>query len=191
VVSLLELAKERSNQDQPICVADIGTGSGILAVCAAVHLPASRIWAVDISDTALAVARKNAEKHNVSDRIEFFQGDLFQPLSSAPQFDFIVSNPPYVAESERDLISREVREHEPSIAVFSGPDGCEMTRRLIGESAEHLRAGGWLIFEISPDQEQTLRSLIDSFSHFESPLVVKDLAGMPRVMRVRRTIAHT
>ena len=131
-------------------IVDVGTGSGAIAVTLAKHLPRATLVATDISAAALAVARDNAARHGVADRIEFVECDLLgDPLAAGP-WDVIVSNPPYVREDEFDALPRDVRLHEPRTALVSGPTGVEVVARLAAAAAERLAPGGWLLVEIGP-----------------------------------------
>jgi release factor glutamine methyltransferase len=166
-------------------ILDLGTGSGCIAVAAAINCPSSRIAATDLSEKALAIARQNAEAHGMSDRIRFLQGDLFAPLSEVEQFDVIASNAPYIADSERDTLQNDVRSYEPHAALFAGPVGTEILFRIIDEAASHLGPGGWLILEISPEQAAPVRQRIES-KGYQDVRVVKDAAGLLRVVRARK-----
>ncbi len=131
----------------PLRIADVGTGSGCIALALAKELPGAEIHATDVSAGTLEIARANAARHGLGGRIEFHQADLLAGL--APDFDFIVSNPPYVGESEEDQVQLEVRRYEPRSAVFAGPSGTEVIARLIPQALLALRPGGWLVLEIS------------------------------------------
>lgn len=181
----LEKMQPRS-EDSPARIADVGTGSGAIAVALAVHSPRSRITAIDVSSAALAVASRNVEQHRVGDRVELLEGDLFSNVDANRQFDVIVSNPPYVSESELVQVSRDVREFEPRLALVSGPTGTEIIERLVAQAAERLVSGGWLIFEMSPMIEGRVRALLADRPEFDAPSIRKDLAGLPRVVIVRR-----
>jgi release factor glutamine methyltransferase len=168
---------------QPVTVADIGTGSGCIAVAVAVSLPQVQVWATDISEAALRVARENAERHDVSERVRFLQGDLLQPLAGM-RFDVIASNPPYVAESERLALQPEVREWEPPQALFTDNDPLRFHRRLIAEAHFHLRMGGWLMMEVGMGQAETVATLLEEVGYREVR-VLNDLAGIGRVVEGR------
>ena len=183
VIRLLDLA---SPDDREWTIADVGTGSGIIAICAAKRLPASRVLALDLSPMALKVAAANAGDHEVSDRIEFVESDLFAAVPPQRTFDFIVSNPPYVAEDEVAGLSRDVRDFEPRGALVAGPRGTEAIRRLLEQSAERLKPGGWLLTEISPQIEGSVRELVASDDRYELQPTVKDLAGLARVIQACR-----
>jgi release factor glutamine methyltransferase len=189
VVAVLDLAKEglrSSNQQSTISIADVGTGSGVIAVCLAKHLPASRVMAIDRSPTALAVARQNAKQHGVADRIEFVESDLFAAVPPARQFDFVVSNPPYVSAAEFQHLPPDVRNFEPQAALLAGPKGTEVIERLIPQAAEHLRPGGHFLTEISPMIHDAVCSLLRNEARFELGPTIKDIARLPRVVQARR-----
>ncbi|HEX7448344.1 MAG TPA: peptide chain release factor N(5)-glutamine methyltransferase [Pirellulales bacterium] len=183
VIRLRDRAKPAEG---PWTIADVGTGSGILAVCAAKRLAQSQVTAIDVSAGALAVARQNAEAHGVSDRIEFVAGDLFAALPSERRFDFVVSNPPYVTESEYEMLPRDVRDFEPRQALVAGPRGTEVIERLVAQAGDRLTHGGWLLTEISPQLETAVRAVFEADERFEPPATVKDLAGLARVVEARR-----
>jgi release factor glutamine methyltransferase len=169
-------------------IADVGTGSGIIAVCLAKQLPRCRVTALDTSPAALAVAKENAQQHGVADRIEFLESDLLSALPAEPQFDFIVSNPPYVTTAEMEQLAADVRKFEPRMALVAGPRGTEIIERLIGEAADRLHPGGHLLMEISPTIHQSVESLVQADSRFELGPTIKDLARLPRVVQARREI---
>jgi len=185
VIALLDLARARG--DGGACaVADVGTGSGAIAVCVARHLPGCRVTAIDASPAALEVARQNAADHGVADRIDFVQSDLFASVDGRAAFDFIVSNPPYVADSELDQLAEEVRRFEPREALLAGPRGTEVIERLVPQAAERLRPGGHLLIEISPTIHTTARHVLESDPHFAPPETIKDLSRQPRVLVARK-----
>ncbi len=186
VVALLDRARQRPPQDRPVEVADVGTGSGILAICAARHLPECRVTAVDISHKALAVAAANAGDHNVWERIEWIESDLLAAVPADRRFDFIVSNPPYVAEGELGAMAPEVKDHEPRTALVAGPKGTEVIERLVGQAAERLVPGGWLLMEINPALEKAIQEILAAESRLTIGPTIKDLAGLPRVVQAQR-----
>jgi release factor glutamine methyltransferase len=186
VVALLDLAKSKP-KDTAWSIADVGTGSGILAVCAAKNLPAAHVTALDISPAALAVAKVNAEKHGVTGRIEFLESDLFAAESAENKFDFIVSNPPYVTTGELNGLAPDVRKYEPSMALLAGPKGTEVIERLIPQAAERLNAGGQLLVEISPMIDEKVREIVESHGGFELFPTIKDLARQPRVVQAKKS----
>ena len=185
VEQVIKLSREQSSRDRVI--ADIGTGSGCIAVSLAVNIPGSTILATDISPAALQVAIQNAKKHSVADRIEFLEGDLLSPLKSRDlegNIDFIASNPPYVPAIELDHLQREVRDHEPALALFGGPDGLDCYRRLLSEAPAFLRAGGGLICEIGFGQLKPIENLVDP-AVWLNRQVINDLQGIPRTLVLR------
>jgi release factor glutamine methyltransferase len=184
VVALLDLVKGR--EEEPWGIADIGTGSGILAVCAAKHIPGSRVTAVDISALALDVARCNAEDHGVAERIEFVESDLFAAVPAERRYDFVVSNPPYVTAREMEQLPPTVKDHEPHAALAAGPRGTDVIARLIDQSAERLKPGGWLLCEISPMLQQAVEDLFAADARWEPRRYVKDYSGRVRVVQARR-----
>lgn len=187
LMALLDLAKAAAGRGLTSPrIADIGTGSGVLAVCAAKHLPRAQVTAVDLSAEALRVARSNAAHLGMADRITFLQGDLFAPVPASQQFDFVVSNPPYVRSDEFPSLPREVRDHEPRQALEAGPTGTEVIARLVPQAAQRLVGGGYLLLEIGPGiAENALRLLADE-PRLEPQPIGKDLAGLPRVLTARR-----
>ncbi|HEV3481675.1 MAG TPA: peptide chain release factor N(5)-glutamine methyltransferase [Candidatus Acidoferrales bacterium] len=171
----------------PLRIADVGTGSGCLAVALAHELPHAELFATDISAAALEVARRNAARHCVASRIRFLDGDLLRPVLHSPgSFDLIVSNPPYVAQDDAATLAREVREHEPHAALFGGPSGIEMYGRLIEQAGELLRSGGVLALELGYDSAQHVRAILVAQRHWVNVSVTNDLAGIPRVLAAER-----
>lgn len=185
VVALLDQARQRP-AGQPLDICDVGTGSGILAVCAAKYLPQCRVLALDLSPAALEVARDNAARHGVAGRIEFLQSDLFAAVPPERRFDFIVSNPPYVSRKEMDSLPRDVRAFEPGVALVAGARGTEVIEALVPQAAERLHGGGFLLIEVSPMVHQAVESLIAADSRLELRPTVKDLARLPRVVQAKR-----
>jgi release factor glutamine methyltransferase len=186
VVRLLDLAAKRAEAGGSLSILDVGTGSGILAVCAAKYLPAARVTAVDISPAALDIARKNAAEHGVGQRIDFVESDLLTALPADATFDFIVSNPPYITTAEMEKLAVDVRKFEPRQALEAGQRGTEVIERLIPQAAERLLTGGTLLIEVSPMIEPRVRELIASEKRFDAQPTTKDMAGLPRVVEARR-----
>jgi release factor glutamine methyltransferase len=168
-----------------LAIADVGTGSGILAVCAAKYIANSRVTAIDISPAALAVAKRNAERHGVAECITFVESNLFEKLPSEASFDYIVSNPPYVSTSEMANLAADVREHEPHVALHAGEAGTVVIEPLIEQSAQRLRAGGALIIEVSPMIAADVEQIIRGMSQFELGPTMRDLAGHSRVVQAK------
>jgi release factor glutamine methyltransferase len=180
---------EESKLESPL-IADIGTGSGCIAVTIAKLLPGARLIATDVSPAALTVAQRNAERHSVRDRIEFLEADLLAPLAGSGlqgAVDILASNPPYVNQDGRQLLQREVREWEPHEALFGGADGLDIYRRLVAESAQILKPEGYLVLEIGFSQLEAI-SEIASGSGLRLSDVTRDLQGIPRVVCLQKTV---
>jgi release factor glutamine methyltransferase len=160
-------------------IADIGTGSGIIAVALANALPNAQITAIDLSPQALAIARENAALNHVESRITFLEGDLLAPLTGQ-LFDILASNPPYIPTADHDSLSVEVREYEPHSALFAGDDGMEVYHRLIPAAREHLIPNGWLILEIGYGQQPAMECLLQSTGYGDVHFI-PDYQGIPRV----------
>jgi release factor glutamine methyltransferase len=165
-------------------IVDVGTGSGAIAVALAHHLPQAAITAVDLSASALDLARHNAERNSVASRIRFLEGDLLAPVSRE-QFEIVVSNPPYVPTVDRASLAVEVRDYEPALALFAGGDGTDIYRRLIPAAHAVLVPGGFLVLEIGYGQPAAIRSLLadSGFSQIE---FIPDLQSIPRVACAQR-----
>ncbi len=168
----------------PVRIVDVGTGAGAIALALAKELPSAEIHATDISADALEVARANAARLELTSRIEFHRADLLEGFSPA-WFDIVVSNPPYVGESEEDSVQLEVRKFEPRHAVFAGPTGMEVIERLVPQARAALRPGGWLLFEIGGTIAGRVRNLLSSWAEVE---IRSDLQGIARVAIARRTL---
>jgi len=170
-----------------VAIADIGTGSGCVAVALARWLPGATVTATDTSLDALAFARRNAERHGVADRVRLAAGDL---LGGQPgPFDTTASNPPYVPSGECPDLQAEIRLYEPVSALDGGEDGLDVIRRLVPEAAAGLRPGGWLLFEFGYGQADGVRSVVEAEPAFEWHGTRADLAGIPRVAIARRRVA--
>lgn len=167
-------------------VLDLGTGSGCIAISLAVNCPNAEVTAIDLSQSAIDIAKENAQTHNVASRIRWLCGDLFDPLTTDEQFDLIASNPPYIASAEIETLSADVRLHEPRSALDGGPDGLDIVRRLIADAPEHLVSQGKLLIEISGEQADAVTQLLAANGHYDDIVVLKDLAKQPRVVRAAR-----
>ncbi len=183
VVAAIDLARQVKG---PATVCDVGTGSGIIAVCLARQVPECQVTAVDISPAAIEIARQNAAAHEVAQRVEFLEGNLLEVLPAEPAFDLILSNPPYVADGEADQMAAETRRFEPRQALFAGPKGTEVIERLVPQASERLKPHGHLLLEISPMIHQRVREIIAGDEHLDFAQTVKDLAGHERVVVARR-----
>jgi release factor glutamine methyltransferase len=166
-------------------ILDVGTGSGCLAIAVAAKHKTAALTAIDVSARAVAVARRNAERHHLAGRIRFLHGDLFAPLQAGECFDFILSNPPYIPRSQLATLAPEVRDHEPRLALDGGEDGFAVIDRLIAGAGAHLRPDGHLIVEIGFDQEQLARQRFLAHGGYELGKTIHDHAGHPRVLRAR------
>ena len=187
VESALEFARAAENSGKQLAIADVGTGSGCIAVALAKELPEARIYALDNSLDALATARRNADRNGMGARINFLHSDLLKPVSGEqlPAFDLIVSNPPYVSERDFPYVMVEVRKYEPPSAVFAGESGVEVYERLIPQAANALRVGGQIILELGYDVRERVRSLLLP-AHWSDTDWRQDLAGHIRAVIARR-----
>ena len=163
-------------------IVDVGTGSGAVAIALANELPDAYVFATDISEDALEIARANASRLQVEKDIEFRRTDLLNGFPDA-MFDIVASNPPYVGESEHDKVQLEVRKFEPHMAVFGGHEGLDIYRRLIPQALRVLRPGGWLAMEIGYSQEASILKLLNGWTETRS---IPDLQGIPRVVVARK-----
>lgn len=220
-LALRELRAGRPNKNDGagLRIADVGTGSGCIAIALARELSAAEILATDISPAALVVARRNAERLSVSNRIRFIEANLLgeavvagaqlypeceradavpgpgkisaaDPGSSlvtrhSPLFDLIVSNPPYIGRRETPTLEREVRDHEPELALYGGEEGYELYAELIAQAAKHLRPGGLLVLELGHNSLPAVQPLLDP-PHWTNVAVTHDLAGIPRVLAAEK-----
>ena len=165
-------------------IADVGTGSGAVAVTLAKHLPKAALVATDIASDALEVARGNAARHGVSDRVTCVACDLLADVTGP--FDVVVSNPPYVRDDEFDGLPRDVRLHEPKGALVAGPTGVEVVERLAAMAALKLVPGGWLLVEIGPSTAAAAEEVIRRQAGLEPAPTLPDMAGLPRIVQARR-----
>ncbi|HEY2646783.1 MAG TPA: peptide chain release factor N(5)-glutamine methyltransferase [Candidatus Acidoferrales bacterium] len=192
---LIEVALERlrvSSDTGPLLgkdklhIADVGTGSGCIAIALAHEFPAAHVTATDISVPALVVARRNATRHNCETRIDFIECDLLSGVDhDSTTFDLIVSNPPYVGHWEAATLSREVREHEPALALFGGETGTEIYAPLIQQAAVRLKPGGTLVLELGHTSAEYVSNLLCS-PLWTGLAITNDLAGIPRVASAQR-----
>jgi release factor glutamine methyltransferase len=164
---------------------DIGTGSGIIAVVAAREITDCRVTATDLSPDALVVARENADTHDVSDQINFIQGDLFAEVPET-LYDFIVSNPPYIETKRLPDLMPDVRNFEPTAALDGGVDGLDFYRRIISKASDYLKEGGGLVFEIGETQAEAVSRLFCAEDKYETVNVTKDHSGYDRVVFARK-----
>jgi release factor glutamine methyltransferase len=186
---LVEAVLKLLPPDKPLKIADIGTGSGAIAIALAAHLPQAAITALDISTEALTIAAANAREHNVAGRIQFLQSDLLSAFDHATEtFDAIVSNPPYIPEFDRSTLHPQVRDHEPATALFAGKSGLDIYRRLIPQALNALKPNGLLALEIGHGQQADLVALL---ANWQDVVFVNDLQQIPRAALARRPATLT
>ena len=174
---LLDQVIKLAPRDRDIRCLDLGTGTGVIAVCMARYLPMAQVTAVDISPMALRVARENAKLNEVDKRIEFIESDWFSHVEG--EFDFIVSNPPYITTNELDGLPSEVREHEPSVALDGGTDGLERIRAIAAQLRAYLRPEGAVLMEIGHDQGARAKEILESVE-LSDVSIERDMAGKDR-----------
>lgn len=179
--TVVEAALAAFPRDAEILIFDVGTGSGCIAIALATEFPNARLIASDISGPALAVARRNAAAHGVSDRITFLQTEATAPRTNV---DLMVSNPPYVAVRDAESLPMEVRGFEPHVALFAGEDGLDMYRRLLADSRTALSNGGRMILELGYDQAATVAALARA-AGWEVEDIRRDLQGIERALTLR------
>jgi release factor glutamine methyltransferase len=183
---LVEAVLERVPHDRQIDILDVGTGTGAIALALAANLPQARLTAVDLSAAALAVARENASTHHLDRRIRFFWSDLLATLPADKQdaaFDAIVSNPPYIPETDRAELHPQVRDHEPAEALFAGTTGLDIYRRLIPQAHLALKPRGLLALEIGHGQSEALSGLLQGW---QNVTLMADLQQIPRVILAQK-----
>ncbi len=175
------------HRQSAIQILDVGTGSGCIAIALAKELSQAELWATDASPDALVVARKNAQRHDVAQRITFLQGDLFAPIiDKTAEFEMIISNPPYLVHDEIATLQPEIRDWEPRRALDGGRDGLDLYRRLISESPAFLCSGGWLIMEIGQGQRLATMRLVQEPPNLSVSFSVPDYSGHDRVVVARK-----
>ena len=179
----------RQNQ-LPFTILDLCTGSGCIAISLAHELKDAVVYAVDTSEAALSIARENAEKNGVRDRVIFLQGDLYEALTShvsrLTSYDLIVSNPPYIKNIDIPNIQPEVRDYEPRMAVDGGTEGLGFYKRIVADAPNHLSPHGWLMVEVGEGQADAVSKMMTDTGTFESISTVKDLAGIERVVKAHK-----
>jgi release factor glutamine methyltransferase len=167
-------------------VLDLATGSGCIAVSLAHQKKDARVTATDVSPDALDVAKRNAERNGVADRLDFRQGDLFAAVPAGATFDLVVSNPPYVTPGELAALAPDVRDHEPRLALDGGPDGLAFYRRIAAGVGPLLKPGGWLLLEIGATQDEAVRTILGERPELEVGKTAKDAGGLPRVVAAKK-----
>ena len=188
----LRAGRPQKTEGSGLQIADIGTGSGCIAVALAKELPAASFYATDISPAALAVAQRNAKRHAVGDRIRFLESNLLEAFHSPPAtrkspvwFDLLVSNPPYIGRREAASLPREVRDHEPALALYGGAEGYELYAEVIAQSRMHLKPDGILVLELGHNSLPAVQPLLDA-TYWINFGVTNDLAGIARVIAAER-----
>jgi len=189
VVRAIDLVREGGlpTDGEAVRIADVGTGSGALAVCLARHLPAARLWAIDVSQPALEVARRNAARHAVEQRITWLHGDLFAAADPALLWHLVVSNPPYVTTDELSQLAADVRKYEPRVALDGGPTGVAVIERLLQQAPQRLVPGGRLLLEIGPGVAARVAALVRATPSLELVEIRRDLAGHERIVELLRS----
>jgi release factor glutamine methyltransferase len=204
----LRAGRKQTLTGEGLQIIDVGTGSGCLAIALAKQLPQARFVATDISSVALAVAQRNAKKHGVAERVCFAESNLLDGLFASfpagtvravgashqspitdhqsPLFDLVVSNPPYIGRNEKDSLMREVRDHEPEVALYGGAEGYEFYGQLIAQAASALKPGGLLVLELGHNSRAAVQPLLEA-PHWTGVGVTNDLAGVPRVIAAEHT----
>jgi len=183
-IRLVQVMAVSETEWRPLIV-DLGTGSGCIAVALAREVNRARVIASDISLAALQVARRNAARYGLLERIGFMASDLLGAFAEAPCADFIISNPPYIVERDLDTLQREVRDWEPRLALTDFGDGLNFYRRLLSAAPARLHPGGFLICEIGYMQAEAITALIDG-RLWDEPRLLTDLQGIPRTLVLRR-----
>jgi len=190
---LAVLKSPGSNLQQPLRILDLGTGSGVIAVVLALEMTGAKITAVDYSYNALKVARYNAKKHGVNDRIDFLNSDWFGGVTPKLLFDAVISNPPYVAREtlakpfgkSPDSLQPEVGGFEPRLALDGGERGVNEIRRIAKELPRFLKSGGWFFMEIGAEQQDEVLGIFQRIGDFESLECFADYGGLPRIFQAR------
>ena len=181
VEAVLEYARSRAGDEDSLTIADIGTGSGCIAVALGAHLPKATVYATDVSQEALCVAGENVQRHGLGERVHLRHGDLFEALVGP--VDVVVSNPPYLSTGEATDLPSDVQ-REPSVALVGGTDGMDVLRRLVVEAREYVKPGGLLAMEIDPRRLGAVESLARRAFPDSDITVVQDHAGLERVVTV-------
>ena len=183
VLESLEILKG-SGETNPT-VLDLCCGSGAIGVSIAVNAPSARVTSIDKNDAPIDFTTRNATRHGVADRLTVLRGDLFSPLPADVAFNVIACNPPYVTTSEIERLAADVKSYEPHAALDGGPDGLDVLRKIAADGPGRLKPGGWILFELSPEQGDAAQAILRD-AGLESVAAVKDLAGAVRVVKGRR-----
>lgn len=186
---LMDLAGDEVDE-KAIRILDVGTGSGILAIVAALEFPNAQVTAVDKSEDALEVARQNALRHQVIDRIEFLEIDAKRGWEFPENdfYDYILSNPPYIVSEGLDQLMPDVRKYEPRAALDGGPDGLTCYRGIVAKGFSFLKPGGYFIFEVGDDQAGPVKQILQAQGGLDEIEINQDLSGRDRVVSARRVL---
>jgi release factor glutamine methyltransferase len=179
--------RRNDSKQRPVRILDIGTGSGAIALAIAYEIEGAKVVATDVSDAALKLAQKNAAVLGLQDKIDFRQGNLFEPVDGL--FDIIVSNPPYIAANDYEELPASVKDFEPREALFAGESGLEFYEKLIYQAATYLKKNGWLLLEIGAKQEAGIRRIMEDSGFYDSIEMRRDYAGLPRGIKARRKVS--
>lgn len=182
VTAAIDLAKQVPPDDRPLRIADVGTGSGVIAVTLAKQIDDCAVTAVDVSVNAIKIAQWNADQHDVTLKITFAESDLLGSIDPGAQFHLICSNPPYITEAEYAQLDPSVRDFEPHGALVSGPDGCEIIRRLLAEAPNRLLPGGTILIELSPMIADACLEIAKAVPQLSDQRLIKDLSGHQRIL---------
>jgi release factor glutamine methyltransferase len=186
VEQVIDLYEGNKLSNQPR-ILDLGTGCGAIAIALGKEIPEAKIWASDVSQHAIDVARQNSIKHGVDERIHFLLGDMFQPFRDGELlFQVIVSNPPYIPSDAFDSLAPEVKDHEPRLALDGGQDGMAYVTKILLEGAEYLTAQGWILVEMDPDQTSNATDLMEKTGRYHSPTRIKDYSRRYRVVMAQK-----
>lgn len=186
VETVLEaLRSERTRWPAPR-VLDLGTGSGAIALAIVKEWPQARLTATDRSRAALEVAERNAAELGLEGHIRFLEGEWFEALPADERFEVVVSNPPYIADTELESLPRDVRDHEPSAALFAGPTGLEALRSIVDDAPRHLVGGGVLALELAESRAHDVSAWLEGAHDWQHVALRDDLAGRPRILLARR-----
>jgi release factor glutamine methyltransferase len=177
----------RKIDSSEIKILDIGTGSGAIAIALALEITGAKVMATDISPAAVNLAKKNAAAWGLKEKIDFRQGNLFEPVDG--YFDIIVCNPPYISVREYEKLPAGVKDYEPREALWAGKSGLEFYEKLIYQAAGSQQKNGWLLLEIGAKQEAGVRGIMESAGFYDSIEMRRDYAGLPRVIKARRKIS--
>lgn len=181
-----------SDAGSGILIADVCTGSGCIAAALAKHMPGARVVATDLSEDALAIARENLARHELTDRVDLLQGDLLEALRQHPaagrdrSLRYLCSNPPYIPDHEWDAVEPNVKNHEPTLALRGGPDGLDLVRRLIEGGPQFIEPGGLMLIEVAASHAAQAHRLAESHDRLTNTRVLKDSDGLPRIVVAER-----